>query len=64
MNDLGKANEVLVKELQELRKEHDALRALYEKDTNKCRKAEEVIKHMIFFVDNGHPLGGRCLRSP
>ena len=43
MNDLNRTNEELLKELQELRKEHNELKALYGKDVNDRKQAEEAL---------------------
>ena len=45
MNDLSRANEELVNELQELRKEHNALKALYEKDITKREQVEAALRN-------------------
>jgi len=45
MNDLSRTNEILLKELQELRKEHDALKALYEKDITERKQVEDALRN-------------------
>ena len=44
MNDLSRTNELLVKELQELRKEHYALKAFYENDITERKIVEQALE--------------------
>jgi len=52
MTDLSKDNELLVKELKELRKEHFALKALYEKDSAERYHIEESLQQSQTFLNS------------
>lgn len=42
MNDPGKTNDKLVKELQELKQRYDSLQSFFEKKLTECKRTEEM----------------------
>ncbi len=52
MDIQNKTTEELIKELQELQQEHDALKVSYEADINERKQAEEALRTTQFAVDN------------